>query len=120
MSDTSPKDAVKAVAETIGAYLIGLRVEKLNGDVLRCEVLSFDEKAPPLLENYHSQEITHIHPLHYAEALSQVRKQALLEAANACTVLVKRPPSHGEGFVDSWQPMTALECTDAIRKLAEE
>lgn len=76
MSDTSHKDAVKAVAETIGAYLIGLRVEKLNGDVLRCEVLSFDDKEPPLMENYHSQEITHIHPLHYPEALSQVRKQA--------------------------------------------
>jgi hypothetical protein len=102
---TSPKDAVKAVAETIGAYLIGLRVEKLNGDVLRCEVLSFDDKEPPLIENYHSQEITHIHPLHYAEALSQVRKQALLEAAQ---------------LADDMILYAGQDIANAIRKLAEE
>jgi hypothetical protein len=73
MSDTSPKDAVKAVAKVVpskdGTGIIG--VEWIGFEPRK---LMFDDL------------------LYSAEALSQVRKQALLEAAELCNALFDNNP----------------------------
>lgn len=75
MSDTSPKDAVKAVAYQYRYLMKAGRENDAWSEWKNCDKHWFDG----VNRQFSSEHQTRI--LYTAEALSQVRKQALLEAA---------------------------------------
>jgi hypothetical protein len=95
MSDTSPKDAVQAVA-----YYFELATRIKYG--------VYSNWSPQLNlcpPNVPEGSVRNLKPLFDSEAISQVRKQALLEAAEIC---------------DQFDACDPKYIKEAIRKLAEE